>query len=91
MSRLEQAKEELRLALARIEEVVSKRIEGLQAENGSLKTEIIKLKQKTPSTRKKAVANDVPDLLEEINLVNSRVANDVDLTLSELKKLVRQD
>lgn len=91
MSRLEQAKEELRLALARIEEVVSKRIEELQAENGSLKTEIIKLKQKAPSTRKKAAANDVPDLLEEINLVNSRVANDVDLTLSELKKLVRQD
>ncbi len=90
MSRLEQAKEELRLALARIEEVVSKRIEELQAENGVLRTEIIKLKQKTPTTRRK-VQPEKMDLLEEINLVNKQVANDVDLTLSELKKLVRQD
>ncbi len=91
MSRLEQAKEDLRLALSRIEEVVAKRIEELQAENGALKTEIIKLKQKAPSSKRKVASNDAPDLLNEINLINSKVANDVDLTLSELKKLVRQD
>lgn len=91
MSKLEQAKEQLRLALARIEDVFSRRIEELHAENGSLRTEIIKLKQKTPSTRRKATMTGEPDLLEEINLVNRQVANDVDITLSELKKLVRQD
>jgi hypothetical protein len=92
MSKLEQAKEELRLALARIEDVVSRRIEELQAENGALRTEIIKLKQKAPATKRKAAAStDKMDLLQEINLVNRQVANDVDLTLSELKKLVRQD
>jgi len=87
MSKLEQSKVSLKKALERLEAVMSNKMASLEAENSNLRAEIIRLKQKSQPVKKE------PDLLDEINEMNSKAqpSNDVEVTLSELKKLVRQD
>jgi hypothetical protein len=90
MSKIEHAKDTLRQALSRLEANVARRIDELEMENSNLRTEIIKLKQKSKTTKSASTTKKEPDLLEEINKMNSKAASDVDVTLDELKKLVRE-
>lgn len=82
---LTQAKDQLKIALSRLENIINDKIKTIETENSLLRTEIVKLKSKP--ARAKKTANDNP----ELELSSTSSPNDeFDDTLNELRRLVGQ-
>lgn len=101
MEELEQSKHQLKDSLKRLQDTVFERINSLEGENNILRTQIIQLKQeilkfKTDSEKlnvptKSKGATKAKQKSLEADLLNTEASNEIDLTLSELKKLVGQN
>lgn len=102
MSNLEQSKDRLKVAFMKIENVTKNKVQTLKIENEHLKIEILRLKQQianallapsglnattiTAPVTPMAAANANP--IRE-DLVDHQTSTRIDLSLSELKKLVK--
>lgn len=103
MEELDNSKRVLKESLKRLQEIVSAKIEKLETENSLLRTQIIQLKQevlklKTDSdivvvrSKDKAEQKSKQKTLGgDSDLLSNEATNEIDLTLSELKKLVGQN
>jgi hypothetical protein len=94
MERLNLAKNRLKKAISKLESVIEKKVGELERENSLLRTEVIKLKQesKKHEVEQSQTAKKKPAKLAEApQLVNEDTTNQIDLSLSELKKLVGQN
>ncbi len=92
MNNLEQSKDRLKIAFMRIENVTQNKVQNLKIENEHLKIEIIKLKQQIASAllAPSGGTNLTPNAkVDKTNLVDSKTSSQIDLSLSELKKLVK--
>lgn len=94
MSSLEHSKDRLKVAFMKIESITKNKVQNLKIENEHLKIEIIKLKQQianallAPSAGVAAIAKPKLETSEH-NLVDSATSSQIDISLSELKKLVK--
>jgi hypothetical protein len=79
-----QAKDQLKVALSRLENIINEKIKALEAENNLLKNEITNLKSKPSRSKKTANENTETVVLD----LGSR--DEIDDTLNELRKLVGQ-
>lgn len=99
MSELEASKQLLKESLKRLQNIVSERIETLESENSSLRTQIIQLKQEIlksksdekPVAAPKKSAGKSKQRSMDPDLLSAETSSEIDLTLNELKKLVGQN
>lgn len=93
MSNLEQAKIRLQEAMTKLEVVIQKRLLQFEIENNSLKAEISRFTKETSSKQETnaAVTSSKKKGKEDkaLDLINAKTSNEVDLSLNELKRLVR--
>lgn len=99
MAELEASKQLLKESLKRLQNIVSERIENLESENSSLRTQIIQLKQEIlklkseekPAAIAKKSSSKSKQKTMDPDLLSAETSSEIDLTLTELKKLVGQN
>jgi hypothetical protein len=99
MNNLEKAKERLKAALGRLENSIEKKIDSLETTNHNLGAEITLLKQELQAvvdhTQLEAATIMVKPQSEDFSLqfdsglISKQASKQIDLSLSELKKLVK--
>lgn len=81
MSRVEEAKDGLKNAINRLQKIIQSRIDELEIENSTLRTQIVQLKQEVLTLKRSK--SEVESSSKQANLLS-----DEELTLNELKKIV---
>ena len=95
MSNLEKARDRLKTAFARLENAIENKISSLEVANLNLSEEISALKEglstavNQPQLNELAAAKKGLPLQFDTGLINKQASQQIDLSLSELKKLVK--
>lgn len=95
MSNLEKARNRLKAAFARLESVVEIKISSLEAATFNLSGEITTLKEKLQMVVNQPQLNELSATKKKLSsqsdtmLVNKQASQQIDLSLNELKKLVK--
>jgi hypothetical protein len=95
MSNLEKSRDRLKAAFARLENAIEKKISALEVANLNLSEEITSLKEELQTTINPPQANELETAKKELSLqfdsglISKQASQQIDLSLSELKKLVK--
>ena len=94
MSKLKQAKTRLQDAIIRLETAIQKKFLKLEVENNTLKAQLTKPKGEAKGKQEAEVAPAVTTKRKSkdektLDLINAKTSNEIDISLNELKKLVK--
>jgi len=95
MSNLEKSRDRLKAAFARLEHAIEKKISSLEVANLNLAEEITGLKEELQTVVHPTQLNDQAIAKKELSLqfdsglISKQASQQIDLSLSELKKLVK--
>ena len=94
MSNLGKARDRLKTAFARLENAIENKISRLEVANLNLAEENTSLKDELQAATKRKQGNEditkkEPSLQFDSGLINKQATKQIDLSLSELKKLVK--